>query len=606
MVADSSPSDTWESVSPWLHARLTSAPLNFRGMLPVQKKVVPFLSRAIASGIAMDACISAPTGSGKTLCYLLPMLSMIAERKAVVNVTELQAIILVPTKALASQVHHVLKCLTSAAKGQKQLKKKTDEPGDSDEDNNVEKEEHADASGDTRPLIRSVVVCGGMTPREESANLVRRVKAPRVSCTFTDGFQAAVDDKTTDGVIDDSQDEEFFYSQADVLIATPQRVLKHLGSTKGFSLRHLRMLIVDEADEILSGTFSNFAGTIVHYFEEEQERRRQAQQQAGGAGVYLPPQVLHKVLCSATMTTHLARVSEIRLRNCKVFSLDTMGGSIRDDTGLEQAEGAIKARVSTQFHLPPNLKEHMLIVRDDQRHVVLLRLVRELLGISSAVSQTKEAAPDVATSAALLVPKSSNGVLIFCATADTARVVGRFLTLGGVPALEFTSLATEVDRRRALISGIAGTRREVIVTTDALMRGVDMPGVRHVVMYDPPRSLQQYVHRAGRTARALLEGNAYVLLSKFGPSGTLVDGEVAQFKALDSLLKRTTPLVYAKGLQTITPECVEEANTLLARTQKALNSSFRSRPAISKSSGKSAEGAADTPAAAQRKRARND
>ena len=557
----------WTAIPQWLQARLTAPPLSFRSMLPVQQKVVPFLTRAISSGLALDACISAPTGSGKTLCYLLPMLAMIAERKAVIQSTQLQAIILVPTKALALQVQHVLKSLTSSSSAAKK------------------------GSGDLElsqmpAPIHSVVLCGGNTPREESASLVRCVTTP-----LRDGEVSM--SKTQDDD-DDNKEEEFFFSLADVLIATPQRVLKHLGSTKGFSLKHLRMLVVDEADEILSGTFSNFAGTIVHYFEEEQEQQRKLAQGRSGeitkqqenALAFVAPQqqqVLHKVLCSATMTTHLARVSEIRLRNCKVFSLDSMGSEIGENAVVEQSEGAIRARVSTQFHLPPNLKEHFLVVKEDQRHAVLLHLVRKILNtnVTSETPSAPDGAADnetaAATLAALGMPKVSNGILIFCATADTARVVGKFLSLAGVPALEFTALATEVERRKALISGVSGKRREVIVTTDALMRGVDMPGVKHVIMYDPPRSLQQYVHRAGRTARALQEGNSYVLLSKYGPSETLADGEVAKFKALDSLLKRTTPLVYAKDLQAATPELVEEANALLLRTQKMLKTVLRGK-----------------------------
>ena len=43
----------------------------------------------------------------------------------------------------------------------------------------------------------------------------------------------------------------------------------------------------------------------------------------------------------------------------------------------------------------------------------------------------------------------------------------------------------------------------VLVATDVAARGVDVKGVACVVNYDVPSSMAQYVHRVGRTARAV-------------------------------------------------------------------------------------------------------
>jgi superfamily II DNA/RNA helicase len=115
----------------------------------------------------------------------------------------------------------------------------------------------------------------------------------------------------------------------------------------------------------------------------------------------------------------------------------------------------------------------------------------------------------------------------------------------------------------------------VIVVSDALMRGIDMPGVGAVVMYEPPTTLQQYIHRVGRTARAGAPGASYVLLSKTGPSGTEADGQVAHFKSFDSMLLR-----HGGGgrvhnqvkLRELPEEEVQRADEMLAKTQQRLNS----------------------------------
>jgi len=50
------------------------------------------------------------------------------------------------------------------------------------------------------------------------------------------------------------------------------------------------------------------------------------------------------------------------------------------------------------------------------------------------------------------------------------------------------------------------------VATDRASRGLDVPGLEHVISYDVPSSALTYVHRVGRTARAGKAGNAWTFL----------------------------------------------------------------------------------------------
>jgi ATP-dependent RNA helicase DDX24/MAK5 len=52
-----------------------------------------------------------------------------------------------------------------------------------------------------------------------------------------------------------------------------------------------------------------------------------------------------------------------------------------------------------------------------------------------------------------------------------------------------------------------------LIASDVASRGLDIPGVMHVIHYQIPRSAEIYVHRSGRTARSSNEGLSVMLVS---------------------------------------------------------------------------------------------
>ena len=53
----------------------------------------------------------------------------------------------------------------------------------------------------------------------------------------------------------------------------------------------------------------------------------------------------------------------------------------------------------------------------------------------------------------------------------------------------------------------------VLVATDVAARGIDVPGISHVINFDAPRQAEDYIHRIGRTGRAGRPGVAVTLLA---------------------------------------------------------------------------------------------
>jgi ATP-dependent RNA helicase RhlE len=123
---------------------------------------------------------------------------------------------------------------------------------------------------------------------------------------------------------------------------------------------------------------------------------------------------------------------------------------------------------------------------------------------------------------ALLRPSEMRSVLVFVkrkADADRlARAVGR----SGFNATSLHSDRTQADRTAALEAFRRGDC-SVLVATDVAGRGLDISGISHVINFDVPRCPADYIHRAGRTARAGATGHVMTFIA---PDEESIVGEI--------------------------------------------------------------------------------
>jgi len=102
--------------------------------------------------------------------------------------------------------------------------------------------------------------------------------------------------------------------------------------------------------------------------------------------------------------------------------------------------------------------------------------------------------------------------LVFSRTKHGADKIVRQLEAAGIPASAIHGNKSQPQRERAIAAFKKGDVK-VLIATDIAARGIDIPGVSHVVNFDLPDVPEQYVHRIGRTARAGASGIALAFCS---------------------------------------------------------------------------------------------
>lgn len=226
---------------------------------------------------------------------------------------------------------------------------------------------------------------------------------------------------------------------AHIVIGTPGRVLDHL-LRRTLTLEHLRLLVFDEADRMLSMGF---------YPDMKQLQS------------YLPKHPLHTCMFSATFPAYVLNVAREFIREPEFISLS------KDHVHVTE--------VAHVFYVVPGMDKDRSLVR-----------IIEIENPASAI--------------------------IFCNTKAKVHYVAVVLQRFGYDADELSADLSQTDRERVLERVRQGALR-FLVATDIAARGLDIPELSHVIQYEPPEDVENYIHRAGRTGRAGASGVAISLVN---------------------------------------------------------------------------------------------
>ena len=133
----------------------------------------------------------------------------------------------------------------------------------------------------------------------------------------------------------------------------------------------------------------------------------------------------------------------------------------------------------------------------------------------------------------MLADEAMKSVIIFSRTKHGADRVTKDLERDGFKAAVIHGNKSQNARQKALNDFREGSVR-ILVATDIAARGIDVPGISHVVNFDLPDEAESYVHRIGRTGRNGMDGIAITLCD---PS------ENSKLRQVERIIRTKLPIV---------------------------------------------------------------
>jgi len=118
--------------------------------------------------------------------------------------------------------------------------------------------------------------------------------------------------------------------------------------------------------------------------------------------------------------------------------------------------------------------------------------------------------------------KTAPPVVVFCERKGDVDDIHEYLLLKGVEAVSIHGGKDQAERNEA-INAFKRGRKDVLVATDVAAKGLDFPDIQHVINFDMPSEIENYVHRIGRTGRCGKTGVATTFINKTVEPSALLD-----------------------------------------------------------------------------------
>jgi ATP-dependent RNA helicase DDX41 len=120
------------------------------------------------------------------------------------------------------------------------------------------------------------------------------------------------------------------------------------------------------------------------------------------------------------------------------------------------------------------------------------------------------------------IQKTAPPVLIFCENKNDVDEIHEYLLLKGLDVCSMHGDIKQEDRNEAVREFREGLK-DIMVATDIVSKGLDFPDIEHVINYDMPKEIENYLLRIGRTGRLGKHGLATTYVNRSLDEATLFD-----------------------------------------------------------------------------------
>ena len=333
-----------------------------------------------------------------------------------------------------------------------------------------------------------------------------------------------------------------------ILIATPGRLLDHLEKTDCLLMAlkgKVEWIVLDESDRLLDMGLGSQVEQIIQIVRANQP----------GSGLKRDGITWQSVLVSATITKQVEKLAS-KLLGGKTWVWARANKNESDEKLIEENESGNTGE-SLQHSAPHQLTQLHMVVSSKLRLSTLVAFLAARVQKKERVVVFMSTCDGVDYHYKLF--QEMNTVLTGDKeTEDSKSVQGLFgnecsfhRLHGNIPHRERHDIITKFSK-------VDKSQASVLITTDVTARGLNLPAVDWIVQYDPPCETTDYVHRAGRAARAGKSGHALLFLL---PSETQYV-EILKLRGLPDI----AALSLASTLQTAAKICSDLTSEGLQQT----------------------------------------
>ena len=252
-----------------------------------------------------------------------------------------------------------------------------------------------------------------------------------------------------------------------ILVATPGRLKDILtDSYANVAAPNLRAFVLDEADRMLDVGFADDIQEILSYLPKIEDVDRQT------------------LLFSATIPRDVVHLAK----------------SLVKTDNFEFVQTIDKNEAPTHERIPQNL----VVCRGYENYFPAV------MELAAKARELHESDPEKPPFKAIVFMSNT-------ATVQFANEVFRSTSLAdrrsGIPIYDIHSKLTQPQRTKSA-EYFRRAKEGILLSSDVTARGMDFPGVTHVIQIGLPPDRDQYIHRIGRTGRAGRAGEGWLLLSQ--------------------------------------------------------------------------------------------